>query len=81
MNEDDYTLMLGARRAELEYRDAGGVYRFRVDAGGGRWVVYLPCSKGDCRRLHEMTPDEQARVVPRITRYLAGRRPGRSAPY
>ena len=79
MGTGDYTLMLGARGAELEYRDAGGIYRFSVAARHGGWVVYLPCSKGEHHAIHELTPDEHARVVPRITAYLGGRRPGPAA--
>jgi hypothetical protein len=69
-----YTVKLVARNEGIEYRDDGGVYRFNVALANDKWVVYLPCSKGDLFEAHELTAEEQERITPRIAKYLEGKK-------
>jgi hypothetical protein len=70
----DYTVKLVARNEGIEYRDAVDIYRFNVARSRGRWIVYLPCSKGQCFEPHELTDEERVTVLPRIAHYLETRK-------
>jgi hypothetical protein len=63
-------ITLTAKNEGLEYRDAGGVYRFNVQLNGDTWHLYLPGSKGDEHQTHHLSPDEKQRILPPIIRYL-----------
>ncbi len=72
--KDNYTVRLVARNEGIEYRDDASVYRFNVRLTGKKWVVYLPCSKGDFYQSYELTEDEQKTILPRIVEYLESRK-------
>jgi hypothetical protein len=58
----------------IEYTDERDVYRFNVAFADKAWSVFLPCSKGKYYETHELTDQERAVVLPRITKYLEGRK-------
>lgn len=70
----DYSVKLVARNEGIEYRDAEDVYRFNVAFVDKMWVVELPCSKGEQFAEHALSDDERKRILPRIERYLRGRK-------
>jgi hypothetical protein len=70
----DFKVRLVARNEGIEYRDAHDVYRFNLRLESKVWWVLLPGSKGEHFEPHELTPDEEAVVLPRIKQYLEGRR-------
>jgi hypothetical protein len=71
---ESYTVRLVARNEGIEYRDKADVYRFNVRLADKKWTVYLPGSKGKQYVTHELTDDERNTILPRIVRYLEGRR-------
>ena len=72
--ERDYTVRLVARNEGVEYRDQFDVYRFNVTLAGKKWTVVLPGSKGEQYATHELSDDERATILPRISKYLEGRK-------
>jgi len=66
----DYRIILTARNEGVEYRDPGGVFRFNVLRNGDTWSLYLPGSKGDNYQRRTLSPEEQARILPRVTEFL-----------
>lgn len=69
-----YTVRLAARNEGLEYRNEFDVYRFNLKLSQGRWIVYLPGSKGEQFVTHELTDQERNTILPRIEKYLTSRR-------
>ena len=69
-----YTVRLVARNEGLEYRDEFDVYRFNVRLAGKKWTVVLPGSKGEHYVTHELSEEERATILPRISKYLGGRK-------
>lgn len=69
-----YSVKLVARNEGLEYRDECDVYRFNLFLTEKKWVVYLPCSKGESFKLHELTKDEYNKIIPRIIKFLENRK-------
>ena len=67
---DDYRIRFAAKSKGLEYRDSEGVYRFVIDRDGKTWSLFLPAAKGDDYELHDLSPSEEARILPRVTRFL-----------
>ena len=73
-NVERYFVRLVARNEGIEYTDERDVYRFNVAFADKAWSVFLPCSKGKYYETHELTDQERAVVLPRITKYLEGRK-------
>lgn len=73
MNEP-YRVRLVARNEGIEYRDEFEVYRFNVARTDRRWIVCLPGSKGEQFMTHELSDEERERILPRIEKYLKGRK-------
>jgi hypothetical protein len=67
---DDYRIRLAARNESVEYQDGDGIYRFNVALGGRVWTLWLPGNKGDAFESHELTAEEEARILPRLVGYL-----------
>ena len=67
----DYRVVLAAKNEGLDYEDASGVYHFGLSRTGNEWQLHVPPSKGTTFERHELTSDEQARILPRITNYLS----------
>ena len=65
-----YTVRLTARQEGVEYRTAGEVYRFDVLLRDGEWQLYLPGSRGEQFRPHELTDEEATEILPRIVAHL-----------
>jgi hypothetical protein len=74
--ERGYTVRLVARNEGVEYRDQFDVYRFDVTLAGKKWTVVLPGSQGEQYATHELSDDERATILPRISKYLEGRKQG-----
>jgi len=68
---DAYHVSLVARNEGLEYRDRFGEYHFDVRKEGRRWLILLPGSWGADFQPHELTPDEECRIIPRLEKYLS----------
>jgi hypothetical protein len=66
-----YRIRLAPKNEGIEYRDQHGVHRFNVAREGRVWILHLPGSKGDAYEPHELTAEEEARIVPRVTSYLS----------
>ena len=60
-----------ARNEGVEYRDAHDVYRFNLSLTGYEWTLTLPGTKGDNFETHELSKEEEARVLTRIVDYLS----------
>jgi len=73
-NVERYSIKLVARNEGIEYVDARDVYRFNVTFADKVWGVFLPCSKGKYYESHELTETERAVVLPRIAKFLKGRK-------
>jgi hypothetical protein len=58
----------------LEYRDDGGVCRFNLESRGNVWRRTFPGIRWDEDGRHAMTPEEQARLKPRVISHLENRR-------
>jgi hypothetical protein len=71
---ESYKVKLVARNEGIEYRDERNVYRFNVALANERWTVYLPGSKGESYQVHELTDEERLLILPRIEKYLEGRK-------
>src|ERR1700677_550566 len=71
---EHYSVRLVARNEGIEYTDERDVYRFDVAFADKAWRVFLPCSRGIYYESHELTDEERAVVLPRITKYLGGRK-------
>jgi hypothetical protein len=69
-----YSVRLVARNEGIEYTDEHDVFRFNVAFADKAWSVFLPCSKGKYYETHELTDEERAVVLPRISRYLEGKK-------
>jgi hypothetical protein len=67
---ESHSVRLTARNEGIEYVDDVDIYRFRVARIGRVWTLYLPCTKGPEFEVHELDEEEEARVLPRITKYL-----------
>jgi hypothetical protein len=67
---DDYRIRLTPKSKGIEYRDPEGVYRFVIDRNGDTWSLFLPAAKGDDYQPHDLSPIEEARIIPRVTQYL-----------
>lgn len=67
----DYTVRLVARNEGLDYVDDQGIYHFDVQLRGRQWTVRLPATKGLTFEVCEMTAQEQAKILPRVERYLS----------
>ena len=70
-SEPRYQVRLASGNEGVEYRDEEGVFRFNVELVGRDCILFLPGSKGDTYQQHELTPEEEERILPRITRYLS----------
>lgn len=70
----NYIVRLVSRNEGIEYRDECDVYRFNVSLTDKKWVVYLPCTKGDFYQTHEFTEDEKEKIIPRIIDYLENKK-------
>jgi hypothetical protein len=68
---DIYSVSLVGRNEAVEYRDRFGQYHFDIGHEGKQWVILLPGSKGADYQPHELTPDEERRIVPRLKKYLS----------
>src|SRR5262245_37315926 len=66
-----YRIRLVAKNEGLEYQDGFGEYRFNVSLDQKEWTVKLPPSKGESLAPHELSAEEQSRILPRITAYLS----------
>jgi|SRR5450631_3854447 hypothetical protein len=73
-NLERYSVRLVARNEGIEYTDERDVYRFNVAFADKAWSVFLPCSKGKYYETHELSDEERAVVLPRIAKYLGGRK-------
>ena len=65
-----FRVRLTAKNEGVKYTDDTGVYRFNVCLQGKEWTIFVPPSKGDEYKTHELTDEEQARILPRIIDYL-----------
>ena len=72
--EKSYSVKLIARNEGIEYHDESGVYRFNVSLTEKKWVVYLPCSKGDFYQSYELNEAEYNKIIPHIVEYLENRK-------
>ncbi len=68
--ENDYRIRLTARNEGVEYRDAQGVYRFNVVLKGKEWTLFLPGSRGESYEPHQLSEEEESRILPRVIHYL-----------
>ena len=71
MPGDDYRVVLVPPNEAVEYSDSEGVHRFGVTLRSGEWTVFLPGTRGDRFEPHELSADEEARILPRISKYLS----------
>ena len=69
--DGSFMVRLVARNEGVEYRDRHGVYYFDVSRVAREWTVLLPGSKGENPVPHELTLEEERRILPRITGYLS----------
>jgi hypothetical protein len=67
----DYRVVLAAKNEGVDYMDDSGVYHFDVSQTRNEWTLIVPPSKGQKFEPHELTPDEEARILPRVTKYLS----------
>lgn len=65
-----YRARLLARNEVVEYRDGVDTYWFYTQLAGDTWTLFLPGSRGDKSRVHELDEEEVQRVIPRVTEYL-----------
>jgi len=75
MTTADFEIRLVDRAEVLKYVDAGGTYGFNVFLHDGAWDVILPGSHGESRPnfepMYYTTPEERARILPRISAFLS----------
>jgi hypothetical protein len=65
-----YSVSLVDRNEVVEYRDSSGEYHFSVRKEGRRWLILLPGSRGAEYQGHELTPNEEGRIILRLEKYL-----------
>jgi hypothetical protein len=70
MVDERYSVHLVARNEGIQYVDDNDVYRFNVALINRVWKLHLPCTKGSDYEVHVMSEEEEARILPRIIRYL-----------
>ena len=70
-SDEDYRIRLAPRNEGVEYTDSQGAYRFAVTHTAKEWAILLPATRGDNFEPHELSPDEEARILPRVSRYLS----------
>jgi hypothetical protein len=72
---EGFRIRLTDRTEGLEYCDESGRWYFYVSLKGGVWDVILPPLHGEFdlgrQRGHELTSEERARILPRVTAYLS----------
>lgn len=66
-----YQARLVARNEVVEYQDEVDSYWFDVKLNGRVWTIFLPGSRGDKSRVHELDEEEFHRVIPRLREYLS----------
>jgi hypothetical protein len=79
--EDEYRIVLVPRNEGVEYADNHGVYGFLVKCQSKEWTVMLPGMRRDIAAArsttagkfepHELSADEEARILPRVSKYLS----------
>jgi hypothetical protein len=73
--EATFRIRLTDRTEGLEYWDEGERFYFYVYLKGGVWDVILPPLHEESgrgrQRGHELTPEERARILPRVTAHLS----------
>ena len=70
MDKGRYYIRLAARNEGIKYIDDVDIYRFRVAQVARVWTLHLPGTKGAEYEVHELDEEEEARILPRITKYL-----------
>jgi hypothetical protein len=70
----NFVVKLVARNEGLRYQDQFDVYRFNLRLHKGRWIVYLPGTKGEQFVPQELSDEEKNTILPRIEAYLQGRK-------
>ena len=78
--DKEYSVVLVPRNEGVEYADSQGIYGFQVTHTSKEWTVLLPgmrreiasasSSAGGKFEPHELSADEEARILPRISKYL-----------
>lgn len=71
MSIRDFHVGLSPREDSIRYIDARGIYRFRCRRNGRNWSVSLPPSRGNSPAFDPLSPEEAARILPRIASYLS----------
>jgi|HubBroStandDraft_1064217.scaffolds.fasta_scaffold302026_2 hypothetical protein len=72
--KQNYSVRLVARNEGIEYRDEHDIYRFNTMLKNKKWTVFVPGSKGKYFEPHELTDEEQSTILPRIKKYLEGKK-------
>ena len=67
----DYRVVLAAKNEGVDYVDSTGVYHFGVSRNRNEWTLEVPPSKGEWFEPHELTSEEEALILPRVTKYLS----------
>jgi hypothetical protein len=68
--DDPYDVSLDPKGEVIKYRDGVDVYYFSIRRKKGKWIVYLPATKGDPYRRYDLTEEEQKIIFPRIRNHL-----------
>jgi hypothetical protein len=68
--KEAYEVSLDPKGEVIKYRGDIDVYYFSLRRKKGKWIVYLPATKGAPYRRYELTKEEQEVIFPRIRNYL-----------